>query len=206
MSELETPGTLLTALYLCTSKLNELKVSGSKSSSTSSSAIISGSSLLTEVCRRVQSNLKSLQKLILSFPHTQCNVLAIISFLLAVKETNLSSASLELFFSWDDADICPNKLIHAIKSSFHLVEFKCEALPHKGVLSQATWSLCDGILAMNTQGRRYLLLDSRKTEGGAHVLAAVADNLDCLYFHLLENPPLCAKDDSNLDKSPPPAA
>lgn len=48
------------------------------------------------------------------------------------------------------------------------------------------------ILTLNKKGRRYLLENRTRTKG-LNLLVAVKDNLDCLYFHLLENPSLCAR-------------
>ena len=48
------------------------------------------------------------------------------------------------------------------------------------------------ILALNKKGRRYLLENRTRTKG-LNLLVAVKDDLDCLYFHLLENPSLCAR-------------
>ena len=47
-------------------------------------------------------------------------------FLLAVKKTSIS-------FQRNDKDVCPSKLIHAIKCNFKLGELKCEALRNKAV-------------------------------------------------------------------------
>lgn len=46
------------------------------------------------------------------------------------------------------------------------------------------------IFKLNKHARRYLVEGKSKNRGVA-LLGAVADDLDCIYFHLLENPTLC---------------
>ena len=56
------------------------------------------------------------------------------------------------------------------------------------------------ITNLNQAGRNYLALDGGNKRKGVNVLGFVSQNLDCLYFHLRENPLLC---DRNDDLSPP---
>ena len=49
----------------------------------------------------------------------------------------------------------------------------------------------DAICELNKSGRRYVLDQPNDREKGVDVLAGVSDNLDAIYFHLLENPNLC---------------
>jgi hypothetical protein len=49
------------------------------------------------------------------------------------------------------------------------------------------------ILRLNSAGRRYLVQDVACAAKGCTVLSTVTDDLDCLYFHLLENPSLCER-------------
>jgi hypothetical protein len=50
------------------------------------------------------------------------------------------------------------------------------------------------ILRLNRAGRRYLVHDEGSVSKGVEVLSAVSDDLNCLMFHLLENPELCTRD------------
>jgi hypothetical protein len=47
------------------------------------------------------------------------------------------------------------------------------------------------ILRLNKAGRRYLIKDGSSVSKGVDVLSAVNDEIDCVFFHLLENPGLC---------------
>ena len=51
--------------------------------------------------------------------------------------------------------------------------------------TNATFEMIHGL---NRAGRRYLIQDSADKEECINVLAKVNDDLDCLYFHLRENP------------------
>jgi hypothetical protein len=44
---------------------------------------------------------------------------------------------------------------------------------------------------LNRAGRRYLIEDGSSISKGVDVLSAVSDEIDCVFFHLLENPGLC---------------
>jgi hypothetical protein len=47
------------------------------------------------------------------------------------------------------------------------------------------------ILRLNQAGRRYLIEDAGSIASGVEVLVDVREDLDCLFYHLLENPFLC---------------
>jgi hypothetical protein len=47
------------------------------------------------------------------------------------------------------------------------------------------------ILRLNQAGRRYLIEDAGSISSGVEVLITVSEDLDCLFYHLLENPLLC---------------
>jgi hypothetical protein len=47
------------------------------------------------------------------------------------------------------------------------------------------------ILRLNKEGRRYLIEDPSSAERGVGVLTRVSDDLDCIFFHLRDNPSLC---------------
>jgi hypothetical protein len=47
------------------------------------------------------------------------------------------------------------------------------------------------ILHLNAAGRRYLIEDGYSISKGVDVLSRVSNDIDCVFFHLLENPRLC---------------
>jgi hypothetical protein len=49
------------------------------------------------------------------------------------------------------------------------------------------------IFKLNKEGRRYLIEDPSSVERGVGVLTGVSDDLDCIFFHLRENPTLCTR-------------
>jgi hypothetical protein len=53
-----------------------------------------------------------------------------------------------------------------------------------------TGELCT-ILRLNRAGRRYLIEDAGSIAKGVEVLSTVSEDLNCLLYHLLENPLLC---------------
>lgn len=61
------------------------------------------------------------------------------------------------------------------------------------------------ILQLNKAGRRYLAEDATSRSKCIAVLAKVKHDLDCLYYHMQENPILCtgysSSDDGNADKN-----
>jgi Ran GTPase-activating protein (RanGAP) involved in mRNA processing and transport len=57
------------------------------------------------------------------------------------------------------------------------------------------------LLRLNKVGRRYLIKDAASIAKGVEVLIGVSDDLDCLFYHLLENPTLCDIDHQYGTKS-----
>ncbi len=49
----------------------------------------------------------------------------------------------------------------------------------------------DTILRLNEAGRRYLVQDGSSISKGVEVLSRVSDEINCVFWHLLENPRLC---------------
>jgi hypothetical protein len=49
------------------------------------------------------------------------------------------------------------------------------------------------ILRLNRAGRRYLIKDGSSISKGVEVLSAVNDDINCVFFHMLENPGLCSR-------------
>jgi hypothetical protein len=47
------------------------------------------------------------------------------------------------------------------------------------------------ILRLNRAGRRYLIEDGSSIAKGVQVLSGVKNVINCVFFHLLENPRLC---------------
>lgn len=57
------------------------------------------------------------------------------------------------------------------------------------------------ICTLNAAGRSYLCEDANLKAKCIKVLGEVKENLDCLYFHLRENPVLCAVVNSSSDNN-----
>jgi hypothetical protein len=49
------------------------------------------------------------------------------------------------------------------------------------------------ILRLNEAGRRYLIADGSSISSGVKVLSAVSNDINCVFWHLLENPLLCER-------------
>jgi hypothetical protein len=65
------------------------------------------------------------------------------------------------------------------------------ALLDEGVSAHDKTEELGSILRVNQAGRRYLIDDARSIAKGVEVLIDVRDDLDCFFYHLLENPMLC---------------
>lgn len=107
------------------------------------------------------------------------------SFVEALGENNtLKSVDIRLPFCWERVD-ASNKgmqlLQGALKHSYGISCFE------GGLNDPAVEMIC----ILNAAGRRYLTNDPSSPTSGVRVLSAVADNLDAIFFHLLENPSLC---------------
>jgi hypothetical protein len=50
------------------------------------------------------------------------------------------------------------------------------------------------VCRLNRSGRSYLKTEPTNKRLGCDVLGAVSDDMDCLFFHLRENPLLCKLD------------
>jgi hypothetical protein len=98
--------------------------------------------------------------------------------------TTLKSLQLRQFFY---ADFCVNvdetkDLIPVLKKNYGL-----EAIPglHHGAGD------VNSILQLNRAGRRYLVQDGFSISKGVDVLSGVSNDINSVFFHLLENPRLC---------------
>jgi hypothetical protein len=69
--------------------------------------------------------------------------------------------------------------------------YKLEILPDFAVNDQ--FGDLAVILRLNGAGRRYLIQDKGSVSKGVEVLCAVNDDLNCVFFHMLENPSLCKR-------------
>ena len=58
------------------------------------------------------------------------------------------------------------------------------------------------ITSLNRSGRNYLVLERANKQKAVDVLGKVVDDLDCLYFHLRDNPVLCVRDDLSVSDRP----
>jgi hypothetical protein len=58
------------------------------------------------------------------------------------------------------------------------------------------------ILRLNAAGRRYLIEDGSSVSKGVEVLSAVRDDINCVFFHLLENPRLCDRSAVEVPSDP----
>jgi hypothetical protein len=64
---------------------------------------------------------------------------------------------------------------------------------NRNLLDAEIAKLFDMILKLNSSGRNYLEKDPENQLKGFDVLGKVSDSLDCLFFHLRENPMLCQR-------------
>lgn len=55
------------------------------------------------------------------------------------------------------------------------------------------------VLKLNKHGRRYLLDDRSDKKRAVSLLAAVSDDLNCVFYHIMENPALCCRDVYSYD-------
>jgi hypothetical protein len=101
----------------------------------------------------------------------------------------LKMLQLSCFFKLEDGDdkCCEEaaELVSAIQKNYGL-----ESL---GSDIESQVPLVCAVLRLNSAGRQYLVQDAASTANGCALLSAVSDDLDCLYFHLLENPSLCER-------------
>jgi hypothetical protein len=77
------------------------------------------------------------------------------------------------------------RVVSLIKKNYVLTELG------KGVTGHDETGELHAILRLNQAGRRYLIEDAGSIPKGVEVLIDMRDDLDCLFYHLLENPLLC---------------
>lgn len=182
---LEDLDTFFNALRVCTTtRLRTLCLHG---------PTLSGQVWMKHICQLLDCSLPSLETLHVHTRGSPCMFLDVIAFLWAVKEFNLSALSVDLSVQCPDEEICATKFLYAVKSSFRWTELNISGVNgHGAIMSPYTIAVCRGILAMNRAGRRYICSESANRGIGITVLAAVADNVDCLFLHLQENLSLCS--------------
>lgn len=85
-------------------------------------------------------------------------------------------------------------LLKALRSNYYLsncpFDIMDEGLSSEGDKKKVKHICSDiqSILKLNGAGRRYMLVNRLSKKHAVGVLTAVADNLDCLFYHLRENP------------------
>jgi hypothetical protein len=88
---------------------------------------------------------------------------------------------------------CP-ALLKALKRNYTIQCIRLTSEPFWE--TQCSWDAASTttismLCRLNRSGRRYVQVDSSNRFRGLQVLEAVNDDLDCLYYHLRENPLLC---------------
>ena len=94
-------------------------------------------------------------------------------------------------------DRCP-ELLRALKYNYWI-----EQIHLTSALSQwlgDPWNVDDKmmvekILSLNKCNRRYLQDEASNKQAGTQVLADVGNDMDCIYYHVLENPLLVYRND-----------
>jgi hypothetical protein len=78
-----------------------------------------------------------------------------------------------------------NQVVSLVKKNYSL------AVLEEGLCAHDTTGEVGTVLRLNQAGRRYLIEDAASIAKGVEVLIDVRNDLDCLFYHLLENPTLC---------------
>jgi hypothetical protein len=79
-------------------------------------------------------------------------------------------------------------LVDAINHNYTLKRLKLRSIPQHRSCQKAI----NIITRLNAAGRQYTKIDPGNKIAGVDVLISVSDTLDCLFYHLVENPSLCA--------------
>ena len=90
--------------------------------------------------------------------------------------------------------LCFPAVLEAVSQSYSVQTIKFE--PEHGHMSTQVvdpWDpdmvkMLNVVLQLNRAGRSYIAADATNKNAGVGVLETVVEDLDCLYFHLLENP------------------
>jgi hypothetical protein len=120
--------------------------------------------------------------------HSADGVIAHDTYITALESALMNTALKKLrlspiIASFGEAEM--NQVVSLVKKNYTLTELDEDITEH-----DETGKL-GSILRLNQAGRRYLIDDAGSIPKGVKVLIDVTDDLDCLFYHLLENPTLC---------------
>jgi hypothetical protein len=107
---------------------------------------------------------------------------------LSCLQGNVTLKALHLSCSLEFEENCCEEaaeLVSAVQKNYGLTSL--------GGLIESRVPTLGTVLRLNKAGRSYLVQDVACATKGCALLSAVSDDLDCLYFHLLENPSLCER-------------
>jgi hypothetical protein len=116
-----------------------------------------------------------------------------------VKKLVLSESRLKRLRvdGWLGRDLC-ELLAPTMAKNFHLEEFVDEG----GLQFSTTYTTLNVVCKLNKFGRRYLVERGPECRvAGVGLLSAVSDDLDCLYYHLRENPGLCNREEGEAEET-----
>ena len=91
---------------------------------------------------------------------------------------------------WDVSD----DLFKAMRTNYTIECVSVRRLTKVGVrsvLPEEQQKLIDALCRLNRQGRKYLATDASNKDKGVALLVSVSDDLNCLFYHMRENPILC---------------
>jgi len=89
-----------------------------------------------------------------------------------------------------------SKFVDEVKQNFTLTEFPIQASSlanDNEEVARRLSSIFSTILQLNGCGRRYLVEDKFSKRRAVSLLAKVAHDLNCIYFHIRENPQVCKR-------------
>jgi len=163
-----------------------------------------GRSILEKLGKWLNHNLMCVDELSVFFFFCECDFSAFTDFLVALKDTNVSSLTIDFSFQRDGKGYYQAKFLHAIKSNFNLTLLQITDLDSGAspILSSETMCVGQGILRMNKAGRRYIPTDATNKQRGINVLYSVQSDLNCPLLHLLENPFLCSRRQARIENAP----
>jgi hypothetical protein len=130
----------------------------------------------------------SLETLEICTDNGELSIIAPDTFMIALETVQKNTTLKKLCLSPDLASFGNDgmkRVVSLVKKNFVLTELdsKVTGYDETGELH--------AILRLNQAGRRYLIDNAGSIAKGVEVLIDVRDDLDCLFYHLLENPILC---------------
>jgi hypothetical protein len=109
----------------------------------------------------------------------------------------LTESRLKELRVWLGRDLCES-LAPTMAKNFHLEEFVDEG----GLQFSTTYTTLNVVCKLNKFGRRYLVERGPECRvAGVGLLSAVSDDLDCLFYHLRENPDLCNREEGKAEET-----